>query len=317
MFQLRISPYSNPYLNLALENSFLENLSPGQQILFLYVNDPALVLGRFQNPWVECNPSELNDILLVRRQSGGGTVYHDRGNLNFSFIGEENGFDKTENLKLICRIMADAKVFLEINDRHDLVIRHKEDVYKVSGSAFRHKRGRVFHHGTLLIQTEKEKLKKALQQDENRNIIKTGGTASVRSKVINLTEIYQSLSIETVIKQFEQSFKTTASPKWEELKTSEQVRNEVGILTSDEWLLDKTPFFRQDISSAFPEGKKNQIIGIKKAVISEVPEDLSFLQGIPYGREQTATMLKKRMETLSEPAGTKNELFSRLLLIIR
>ncbi|OQY33198.1 MAG: hypothetical protein B6241_08845 [Spirochaetaceae bacterium 4572_59] len=275
------------------------------------------MLGRFQNPWLECNPSELKETHLLRRQSGGGTVYHDLGNLNFSFIGEEKDFDKTENLKLICQTLTKTGVFLDINDRHDLVIKHKDEVYKVSGSAFRHKRGRVFHHGTLLIQTDKEKLKQALQQDKNRNIIKAGGTASFRSKVINLTEIYKDLSLKTVLKQFEQSYNKEGSLNWEELRTSEQVQNEVRLLTSEKWLLDKTPLFKQDISRAFPEGKEKQIIAIKKGFIADVPEELLFLKGIPYGREETATILKKRIEAFSGSIKRRNELFSRLLLIIR
>lgn len=316
MYHLRISPFSNPYLNLSMENSFMENLNPGQKILFLYINTPSVVLGRFQNPWVECNPSTLHNTHLVRRQSGGGTVYHDTGNLNFSFIGEENGFDKTENLKLICRTMADAGILLSINERHDLVIKHREEVFKVSGSAFRHKRGRVFHHGTLLIRTEQEKLKQALQPDKNRQLIKTGGTPSFRSKVINLGEIYQHLSMETILEQFKQSFNGISSVNWEKLSKSEPIQNEVQLLASEEWLLNKTPFFKQNISTVFPEVKDDIIIGIRKGVISDVQEELLFLKGIPYGRKQTAGILKKRITALSGPTGTKDELNSRLLHII-
>ena len=97
-----LSPFQNPFINLAVEDYFLR-FSAHLPILFLYVNRPCVVMGRFQNPWVETNLKYLveNDIWLVRRQSGGGCVYHDEGNLNFSFITPEPMIDRLKHVKLL------------------------------------------------------------------------------------------------------------------------------------------------------------------------------------------------------------------------
>ena len=174
MHKVLVSPFYDPYLNLALENYFFETLDPGQPLLFLYVNEPSVVIGRFQNPWIESRPSALGPIHLVRRQSGGGTVYHDPGNVNFSFISTQEEYDKTANLEIICRIMEKAGVNLSINERHDLTVNFKDEVYKVSGSAFRLKKDKVFHHGTLLITSDRDKLKKALTPLRRAPLFKNG-----------------------------------------------------------------------------------------------------------------------------------------------
>ena len=90
-----VSPFNNPFINLALEDFFLRG-GADLPVLLFYVNRPCVVLGRFQNPWLECNLSYLveKDIWMVRRQSGGGCVFHDEGNLNYSFIYPEGMIDR-------------------------------------------------------------------------------------------------------------------------------------------------------------------------------------------------------------------------------
>jgi lipoate-protein ligase A len=89
--KLFLSTFDDPYINLSIENQLLLNIRPDERILFLYNNQESVVLGRFQNPWLECNLKKISErkINLVRRQSGGGCVYHDKGNLNFSFLYPE------------------------------------------------------------------------------------------------------------------------------------------------------------------------------------------------------------------------------------
>ena len=313
--QLRVSPFLDPYLNLALESTFLNALDPETSILFLYVDNPCVVMGRFQNPWIETDPRELGKIHLVRRQSGGGTVYHDRGNLNFSFIIPQSHYDKTENLKSICRVLKQTGISLEINERHDLTVYFREKVCKVSGSAYRLKKESAFHHGTLLIHSDLTALGKAIAPPEARQILKSGGTASVRSQVINLNLIKKGLTVEKVIECFRNSFREQQM-EWEKLTESPQVIEEVQNLKSEEWLLGKTPPFKQDLSEVVNASPGTVTIEIRKGIIGGAPEKYGFLNGIPYGQSQTEEALKKGLSTFSGSPG-RDILFRRIFEVIR
>ncbi len=316
MHKVLISPFHNPYLNLALENYFFETLDSRQPLLFLYVNEPSVIIGRFQNPWIESRPYALGPIHLVRRQSGGGTVYHDPGNVNFSFISSQEEYDKTANLEIICCIMKKAGVNLSINERHDLTVRFQDDVYKVSGSAFRLKKDKVFHHGTLLITSDREKLKKAITPDRDRHFLKTGGTASKRSKVISLSKVVQDLTVDSVISFFRESFQLFPAD-WKTLQNTETVQREIVSLKSEEWVYEKTPPFIQDLSALFPGEEQLMEIEVKKAVITKTPESLNYLTGIPYGRKETGTILRSRIESSIGDRRIRDESYSRLVRLIR
>jgi len=329
MIRLFISPFDDPRLNLALEDSFLEHLTGKDQILFLYVNRPSVVMGRFQNPWLECRPAELGEILLVRRQSGGGTVFHDPGNLNFSLITHIEQYDRIRNLELICRIMEHCGVDLNINDRHDLTVRLDGMNYKVSGSAFRHKKDRAFHHGTLLISSDREILRRALTPPEDREFLHTAGTASHRSPVINLNRLNPDLTVSSALEEFRRWFRThpgieeapLSESRWQERAAAEDVRTERERLCSSDWIFGKTPHFRQLLPVLPPGIKAPPVIDVKKGVITEAPEELSFLTGLPYGRPETAALLRERLTSQTGPGGSgferpENEFFSRLVSLI-
>ena len=323
MFRLKISPFHDPYLNLALENALLETLDPREPVLFLYSNDPSVVLGRFQNPWVESSPRDLREVRLVRRQSGGGTVFHDRGNLNFSFLCSLEEFDKTAHLELIRRVLGRRGIPLSINERHDLTVRHQGEVYKVSGSAFRHRKDRAFHHGTLLIRTDKELLHRSISPAPDRRILEPGGTASHRSKVINLSELIPGLTVPEVVECFRSAAREEkelsaagGSFSWETLAEQDLVRRERSRLQSREWLLEKTPPFKQDLSPAFPGEEEPLIIEIRKGVIVHAPERLQILEGLPYGSDDTEALLREKRNRRSA-VGAEGELLRRLFHVIR
>ena len=106
-----VSPFRNPFINLALEDYFLRG-GADLPLAFFYVNRPCVVLGRFQNPWLECHLPYLveKDIWLVRRQSGGGCVFHDEGNLNYSFIYPEAMIDRRRGVELIQKAFKGAEI---------------------------------------------------------------------------------------------------------------------------------------------------------------------------------------------------------------
>ncbi len=179
------SAFFDPFLNLAIEDHLLRNRPLRERALLLYLNSPAVVIGRHQNPWVECNPEHLerSGIALVRRQSGGGTVYHDPGNLNFSILCAREEYDQDANFAIVIEALAALGIEAERSGRNDLVSRS----YKISGSAFKHLRERSFHHGTVLVDADLRALSSALKPAALE--ITSRGIASVRSRVANVVDL--------------------------------------------------------------------------------------------------------------------------------
>ncbi len=175
---------TDPAFNLALEEYVFESLSKDYNYFILWQNASTVVVGRHQNTFNEVNESFIreNNIMVVRRLSGGGAVYHDLGNLNFTFIQDAAG--KEPDLGLFCRLVAQAIRTLgaeaEVNGRNDITV----DGLKFSGNAQYVKNGRVMHHGTLLFDSQLEIAAKALRPDPEK--IKAKGVASVRSRITNL-----------------------------------------------------------------------------------------------------------------------------------
>src|SRR5690606_32503954 len=110
-----VSPFQNPFINLALEDFFLRG-GADLPLAFFYVNRPCVVMGRFQNPWLECNLPYLvqHNIWMVRRQSGGGCVFHDEGNLNYSFLYPESLLNRRRGVELWQKALQKADINLEI-----------------------------------------------------------------------------------------------------------------------------------------------------------------------------------------------------------
>ncbi len=175
----------DPFLNLAIEDYLLRNRPLSERALLLYVNDPAVVIGRHQNPWIECNPELMaqEGVVLARRQSGGGTVYHDRGNLNFTLFSRREDYDQDANFDLVVEALRTLGVAAERSGRNDLVC----GGYKISGSAFKHLRERSFHHGTVLVAADLARLSAVLKPAPAE--IRSRGIASVRSTVANLIDL--------------------------------------------------------------------------------------------------------------------------------
>ena len=175
---------TDPAFNLALEEYVFESLSKDYNYFILWQNASTVVVGRHQNTFNEVDEAFIreNNITVVRRLSGGGAVYHDLGNLNFTFIQDAAG--KEPDLGLFCRPVAQAIRTLgaeaEVNGRNDITV----NGMKFSGNAQYVKYGRVMHHGTLLFDSQLEVAAKALRPDPEK--IKAKGVASVRSRITNL-----------------------------------------------------------------------------------------------------------------------------------
>ena len=199
-------PDHNPFRNLATEDWLFRYALSEQPILLLYVNDPCVVIGRGQNPWRECDIDllEQQDIPLLRRQSGGGTVFHDRGNLNFSFLMPKALYNKKQHLIVIQQALASLDIAVEINERHDLVAWHNNQWCKLSGSAFRERKDTAFHHGTLLANSDIHTLRSGLSDTDYT--VSGKGVASVKSPVCNLIDLFPSINLPTIIHAIAQHF---------------------------------------------------------------------------------------------------------------
>ncbi|KAH6570687.1 hypothetical protein BASA50_007622 [Batrachochytrium salamandrivorans] len=180
-----ISHVSDPWINLAFEDWLFQTQKQSKYQLMLYRNSPSVIIGRNQNPWRECNVLALNrdKVPIVRRKSGGGTVYHDMGNTNYSITMPRDEFDRKRNANLVSQALHRMDIPSEVNLRHDIVIGGK----KVSGSAFKLVNQRAYHHGTMLISTDMSRLGLYLKGPEQGQIVGRG-VESVKSQVTTLLD---------------------------------------------------------------------------------------------------------------------------------
>jgi len=192
-------------VNLAFEDWLYLNADlTNRRILFLWRNEPTIVIGRHQNPWAECSVKNLQkcNAHLARRKSGGGTVYHDLGNINLSFFTPRQLYNRKENLALIVKVLRERwKLDAEASPRDDILIDAK---FKISGSSSKLGRLISFHHCTLLLDAD-ERLLKFLLQPSYKDI-SSKATQSVRSNVMNLSTKDPSINFNAVTEAVAQSF---------------------------------------------------------------------------------------------------------------
>ena len=173
---------TDPYRNLALERYLTETVPEDACVLYLWQNQNTVVIGRNQNAWKECRTGLLEQEggVLARRLSGGGAVFHDLGNLNFTFSVTEENYDLRRQQQLIltaCRLLG---LRAELSGRNDLLAEGR----KFSGNSFYAHNGRAFHNGTLLVDADMTKMGRYLSPSTAK--IASKGVDSVRSRVVNL-----------------------------------------------------------------------------------------------------------------------------------
>lgn len=183
---------TSPYRNLALEEFLLSVVKQDECILYLWQNRRTVVIGVNQNPWKECHLKNLEEDggFLARRMSGGGAVFHDLGNLNFTFLAHEAHYNVNRQLDVILCAVKKFGVQAEKSGRNDILV----DGKKFSGNAFYHSQGQCFHHGTLLVDVDMSNLARYLNVEPSKLVSK--GVRSVRSRVINLKDLAPQMTIE-------------------------------------------------------------------------------------------------------------------------
>ncbi len=188
--------YSVPYYNMALEEYIMNNDDFDDEYVFFYVHKPSVIIGKFQNAQSEVCMSFLEEsgIILSRRISGGGAVYHDKGNLNFSFICRKKteGIDFEPYLMPVVAAVRKMGINASLSGRNDLLV----DGKKFGGNAQHIIGEKVLCHGTIMVDVNIDSMTKALHTDPEKYISK--GISSVRSRVANLTEYEKDITVESV-----------------------------------------------------------------------------------------------------------------------
>lgn len=263
------APTGDGWDNLARDEWFLDHLRPEDWILYFYVNENAVIIGRNQNPWRECNLTamERDGVQLVRRITGGGAVFHDRGNLNFSFITGADRYDVEAQHEIILRAVRSFGIPCERSGRNDLLA----DGKKFSGNAFI-SRGRLRqHHGTLLISADLTRLQQYLNPDPLK--LQAKGVTSVRARVTNLS----ALSPEVTRPSLEAAVRAAAAevmgPLTDFVPTAEmeaQLAQYRAKQASWQWRLGKTPAFDASLSTRFDWGGVELLFTLQAGTVSAV-----------------------------------------------
>ncbi|KAF4601854.1 Biotin/lipoate A/B protein ligase [Pleurotus pulmonarius] len=241
-----VSNATNPYFNLTLEDWLFRHKDPEEPLLLVYRDDPCVVIGRNQNPWKEVNAvaARKRNIPIVRRRSGGGTVYHDLGNTNFSIHLPRKSFDRHETSQIPLRAVRSLGIDAILNERNDICIVNN----------------RAYHHGTMLISTRLDTLGDLLRV--NKNSMVTRGVASVRSPVCNLQQFNTNARHETFAEAVVDEFRDEYSvhdevcyvEETEDIKGIDYIAKGMAELPSWEWLYGQTPEFTYMVQESFSWG---------------------------------------------------------------
>jgi lipoate-protein ligase A len=267
-----INNSTNPYFNIALEEYCLMHVDPGEDYFLLWQNEPSIIIGRNQNTLEEINQRFVKErgIKVVRRISGGGAVYHDLGNLNFTFIsrvepGRPINFSVFVNP--IINVLRELGVDATLVGRNDIVAYGK----KISGNAQRLYRRKFLHHGTLLFDVNIEDLAEALNVSADK--IESKGIKSIRSRVGNIREF---LKEDMTIDEFRERLQRRLSNDYEseEIKLPEEAIFRISETARDKfaswaWTYGESPPFNYRFEKRFPGGKVGVFIHIKEGLIRE------------------------------------------------
>lgn len=303
MFSVRllISNSYDPWFNLSLEEYIFKNMPKEQSILFLWRNQNTVVIGRAQNAWKECNTRriEKDGIRLARRNSGGGAVFHDLGNTCFTFMSTQKEYNKNLSTNIILNGLNQLGIKAIISGRNDLVIHTEKGERKISGSAYRETLGRKFHHGTLLLHVDLDKLTYYLNPDPKK--LKTKGITSIKSRVANLNELKPNINHQEVcqvlINAFFNFYNIKVEPEFFSIENCSHIPEFIEQFNKQsnwDWNFGSTPLFSHQLDTRFSWGSVTLHFDIEHGIITRShiftdslePDPLEKLAkeliGVPY-----------------------------------
>lgn len=298
------APTGDGWLNLARDGYFLENNKKGDVVLYFYVNKNAVIIGRNQNAWKECSIANMDadGVQLVRRHSGGGAVFHDNGNLDFSFITDEKHYDLNRQMRVILNAVSKLGLKAELSGRNDITV----DGKKFSGNAFSLAKGNRSHHGTILVNADLTKLSNYLCVSKEK--MRSKGIDSVRARVCNLCELSSGLTVEAmrrlVIESFIEEYGAASEYVFDGTALAE-VEERRERLASWEWRFGKTPQFDFETDKRFSFGDTQIYFNLRDGVIRETKvysdcldtelttEIENALTGVHFRKEEIKAALSK------------------------
>ena len=247
----------DPWRNLAVEEYLLETAD--DTILFLWQNENTVVIGRNQNAWKECNISamEQDGVKLARRITGGGAVFHDLGNLNFSFIASQQVYSLERQFGMIISALDSLGIGACLSGRNDILA----EGFKISGNAFAHYRANSLHHGTLLVSADMSKLANYLTVSKDKLAAK--GIASVRSRVANLCDFKPELTIPLLSMALARAFENDygkANILQSESIDAQKIDELEKRNSTWEWRMGKSPAFNVTVNNRFTWGRSGNRI---------------------------------------------------------
>jgi lipoate---protein ligase len=264
---------TDPQINLAIEEYALKNLDINETYLLFYINEPSIIIGKNQNTIEEINTDyvEKNGIKVVRRLSGGGAVYHDLENLNFSFITKDDGESFHNFLKFtepVIKALGKLGIHAELSGRNDILAEGK----KISGNAQFSIKGRMFSHGTLLYNSDMNHVVSALKVKKDK--IESKGIKSIRSRVTNIADLMENpIAIEEFRSLLLRYIFEDAEEIPEYVLTEEDWKNIHELSKSRyqnwEWNYGKSPKFNLQHSHRFPAGSIDVRLEVNKGIIEE------------------------------------------------
>ncbi|MGB4609778.1 MAG: lipoate--protein ligase [Saccharofermentanales bacterium] len=325
-----ISDTNDTAYNVALEDYAFNNLTDVDEIFMLWINEPSIIIGKNQNALAEINSDFVkeNNIRVIRRISGGGAVYHDLNNLNFTLIAPrqtENAFDFKAFSQPVIRTLAKLGITATFSGRNDIEI----DGQKFCGNAQAYSKDRVLHHGCLMFDVDVSVLSNALNVKETK--IKSKGIKSVRSRVTN---IKQHLTQEMTINDFKQALfdeMKTTRPDLEPYVLSEADQKAIQELAikkaSWEWNYGRAPAYdlRKELKYSF--GNIEVLLETSHSILKQVTfyGDFFGVRDVTELAEELKDLtleesaIKTRVESLTYPVsdyftGLSNQEFCELLL---
>ena len=294
--RLVISSQTNPYWNVSVENYLLSLPEKDVVTMYLWKNHRTVVIGQNQNPYSECNVDLLcsEGGYVMRRTTGGGAVYHDDGNINFSFIAPPGLYDQKRQFSVLQRAVGCYGLNTELSGRNDVLCEGR----KFSGNAFSKGRYQNLHHGTVLIKGNMNDLQRYLRVKPAK--LQKHGVKSVQSRVVNLSELADVTSVNIVphlINAFEEVYGDKVQLiEFDKLICLDEVKALYEKYSSDAWLFDRWRGFQSQYSAQFEWG------GVELSL--DIDEEHHRIRKVALATDCLNTELSAQVEQLLTGAST-------------